>query len=143
MNQTAAAHTASVTAIVTGLLTTKTTSAVGASTMTAYRMKRNSAIGALRNLLSAEPSANDRMHDVIATPRPQPVFKPTYKFEPAMNAPRKLPTTNDRSVNCGTSPRYVLRNQSTSGSPLSLTFFSAVASAVISSSLKPELDRPC
>jgi hypothetical protein len=50
--------------------------------------------------------ANARMLEVIATPRPQPIFSPTYRFEKLMIAPRSIPSTIERTVSCGSvSPR--------------------------------------
>ena len=59
--------------------------------------------------------AKARMLAVIATPSPQPVLSPMYRFVNARRKPSKLPTATARIVSCGTSsPRYTLAYHSAS-----------------------------
>ena len=62
----------------------------------------------------------ERMHEVIATPRPQPVFRPTKRFDSDMIMPMKPPMTTARTVNWGMlSPWYAVWYQSVRSPPAS------------------------
>ncbi len=55
--------------------------------------------------LRAAPNVKDRMQAVIATPNPQPVFRPTNRLERLITAPRSAPIRTALAVSCGKSPR--------------------------------------
>ncbi|MNS48890.1 hypothetical protein D3C72_814760 [compost metagenome] len=49
--------------------------------------------------------AKARMPDVMVTPKPQPVSRPTYRLDTDITAPRIMPMITARIVSCLTSPR--------------------------------------
>src|SRR5208337_2930215 len=51
------------------------------------------------------PRVNERMHDVIAIPRPHPVLRPTKRFDRLMTAPSKHPIRTALVVSWGKSRR--------------------------------------
>jgi hypothetical protein len=73
------------------------------------KSRRNGPWGITR--LSPEKMPNASTAAVTVTARPQPVLRPTYRFDRLITPPSNMPVTTARGVSCGTLGLYTRWSQ--------------------------------